>query len=229
MTVLDITEETYERDVVERSREVPVIVDFWAAWCGPCQALGPVLEREVESRAGTVELAKVDVDANPALSAQHGIQGIPAVKGFRDGRIVAEFVGMRSPTGVALFVDELLAPPRLEGALEELRSRGELPEIVHALEAGHHETALDLILEAIRDAPPPDREELRDLAVAIFDQLGQDDACDRCVPPSTCRSALLTRRQLQSFGPACGGVEVCPSRRDPVSPPRSLVPRSLDL
>ena len=88
---------------------------------------------------------------------------------------MAEFVGVRSPTGVALFVDELLAPPRLEGALEELRAQGELPEIVQALEAGDNETALDLILEAIRDAPPPDREKLRDLAVAIFDQLGQDD------------------------------------------------------
>ena len=175
MTAIDVTEETFERDVLERSRDVPVIVDFWAAWCGPCHALAPVLEREVESRAGTVELAKIDVDANPALSAEHGIQGIPAVKGFKDGRIVAEFVGVRSPSGVALFVDELLAPPRLESALEELRARGDLPEILKALEAGRDETALDLVLTAIRDASPSDREHLRSLAVAIFDHLGQDD------------------------------------------------------
>lgn len=171
----DVTEETFERDVVERSRDVPVIVDFWADWCGPCHALAPVLEREVESRAGAVELAKVDVDANPGLSARHRVQGIPAVKGFRDGRIVSEFVGARSPVGVASFVDELLAPPRLQGMLEELRASGDLPDVVTALETGDESAALDVILTAIADAPQADRDRLRDLAVAIFDHLGQHD------------------------------------------------------
>jgi thioredoxin len=172
---VNVTEDTFEQDVVERSRELPVIVDFWAAWCGPCHALSPVLEQEVERRDGAVALAKVDVDANPALSAAHRVQGIPAVKGYRDGRVVAEFVGARPPAAVAEFVDQLLAPPALEGAIEELRESGELPDVVAALDAGDEERALELLLERVGEATPEERARLRELAVAIFDHLGHDD------------------------------------------------------
>jgi putative thioredoxin len=172
---VEVTDATFEHDVLERSREVPVVVDFWAEWCGPCHALAPVLEKEVEARAGAVELAKIDVDAHQGLAATYGVQGIPAVKGFRDGRVVAEFVGAVGPAAVSTFVDALLAPPVIDSLLAELADSGELPDVRAALEAGEHEHALELILDAIPEAAPDERERLRELAVAVFDRLGQDD------------------------------------------------------
>jgi putative thioredoxin len=172
---VDVTDATFETDVVERSRELPVVVDFWAAWCGPCRALTPVLEQEVDTRNGAVVLAKVDVDSNPSLSAVYRVQGIPAVKAFKDGRVVSEFVGARSPVAVAAFFDELLARPAVEGLVEELRASGDLPEVLSALEAGDRARALDAVLVEIAEATPERRERLREVAVAVFQDLGPDD------------------------------------------------------
>ena len=94
--VKDVNEPAFEAEVIARSREVPVVVDFWAAWCGPCRVLGPILEREIAALGGRVELVKVDTDANPALAQRYDIRGIPAVKAFSGGEVTREFVGVQS-------------------------------------------------------------------------------------------------------------------------------------
>jgi putative thioredoxin len=171
---MDVTTEDFDREVVERSRELPVVVDFWAAWCGPCRMLGPVLEREAETRAGEFALVKVDVDANPELALRYRIQGIPAVKAFRDGDVVREFVGALPPAAVAQFLDDLTGPSATERLVAELHASGELPEVVTALEQDEHERALELLLEAISAAQGERRERLLDLTVGLFGDLGHE-------------------------------------------------------
>jgi putative thioredoxin len=127
---VDTSEATFARDVIERSYEVPVVVDFWAEWCGPCRALGPVIEKAVEARDGQVELVKLDTDANQRLAAEFRIQSIPAVKAFKDGRVVDEFVGALPPAAVERFLDGL-APSEADrlvasGGEEDLRRALEL-------------------------------------------------------------------------------------------------------
>jgi putative thioredoxin len=106
---MDVNSETFERDVIERSRELPVVVDFWAAWCGPCRILGPALERELAKRADRLELVKIDVDAEPMLATRYAIQSIPTVAVFRDGEPISGFVGAQPPATIAEFLDGLLA------------------------------------------------------------------------------------------------------------------------
>src|SRR3954452_9919970 len=130
---LDVTEENFQQAVIDRSREVPVVVDFWAEWCGPCRALTPALERAAESRAGDVDLVKIDTDANQRLAAAFGIQGIPAVKAFRDGEVVEEFVGAQPPANVQRFLDALV--PSQADALVEIGDEQSLRDAL-ALEPG---------------------------------------------------------------------------------------------
>jgi thioredoxin len=172
--VVDVTTESFERDVLERSQELPVVVDFWAAWCGPCLMLGPVLEREAEVRDGEFALAKVDVDANPELAERYGVQRIPAVKAFRAGRVVAEFVRAHPPAAVAHFLDEVTGPSATERLVAELQASGELPDVVVALARNDEERALELLLEAIAAADDARRDSLLRLTVGLFGELGDD-------------------------------------------------------
>jgi len=127
--ILDVNEQQFEQEVVERSKQVPVVVDFWAEWCGPCRMLTPVLEQAVREREGKVVLAKVDTDANPRISQAFGIRGIPAVKAFKDGRVVDEFTGAQPPARVAQFLDALVP-----SEAELLAASGDEQDLRRALE-----------------------------------------------------------------------------------------------
>jgi putative thioredoxin len=236
---MDVSEATFQSAVIDRSHTLPVVVDFWAEWCGPCRQLGPVIERAVAARAGKVELAKVDVDANPRLARAFQIQGIPAVKAFRDGKVAAEFVGAQPPANVERFLDSLLPseadglvaqgdedslrqalelePTRADAAVplaRLLRERGEidqaleilgrvpgsfaadglaarialeraptaeipqLREALAALDAGDHERALDLLIEALPSADGA-RDDIRRVVVGILDELGVESPLAR--------------------------------------------------
>jgi putative thioredoxin len=130
-TVTDVTDATFEQDVLDRSLTVPVVVDLWAPWCGPCRTLGPILEKVVEASDGAVELVKINVDDNPRVSTAFQVQSIPAVFAVRDRQVVDQFIGALPEQQVAEFIARLAPTP---SEADELVALGDEASLRRALE-----------------------------------------------------------------------------------------------
>ena len=199
-TYLDVTDATFEAEVLERSKTVPVVVDLWAEWCGPCRTLGPILEKVIDATGGQVVLVKVDTDANPGISQAFRVQSIPAVYALRDGGVVDGFVGALPENMVQQFIDTLL-PSEDEQLLQKLIDEGNEGSLRAALEIepGNEDavTGLAELLVARGEADEalalleriPESERTRRIAATarLADQPGDDDDHDATL------TALLDR------------------------------------
>ena len=175
----DVTDQTFEQDVVERSKTVPVVIDLWAEWCGPCKTLGPILEKVIAETDGAVELAKVDVDANPQISQAFKVQSIPAVFAMVDGKVVDGFVGAQPEPAVRDFVAKLGAPKELT-EVERLVEEGDEASLRKALELepDNHDAIIGLAEHLVA-------EEQTDKALALLSRIPET--------PETRRVAALAR------------------------------------
>ena len=198
LTAMDVTDATFQAEVIDRSRQVPVVVDLWAEWCEPCKSLGPILEKVVGETDGRVVLAKVDIDNNPGAAQAFQVQSIPAVFGMVDGQVAASFVGAQGEDAVRAFVEGLL-PAGEVSEVERLVALGDEASLIAALQLdndnvaavsalalllveragdGDREAALNL-LERIPESPETRRvaamariEPVEDIEASLADLLG---------------------------------------------------------
>jgi putative thioredoxin len=150
--MIDVTDDTFEPEVLARSEQQPVVVDLWAPWCGPCKTLGPILEKVVGETNGAVTLAKINVDENPRASATFQVQGIPAVYALRDRRIVNGFVGAQGEAAVRQFIESLV-PSEEENEVSALLAAGDEASLRKVLEVdpGHPEAVTALAEKLVQD------------------------------------------------------------------------------
>lgn len=187
---IEVTDATFATEVLERSKSIPVVVDFWAPWCGPCRVLGPVIEKVTAELQGQVILAKLNTDENPRVATQFRIQGIPAVKAFRNGRVIGEFTGAYPEPQVRQFFQQVVtaaAPPEVSPG-EEMLEKGDM--------AGA-ETYYRGVLEKTKDDP----DAIVGLAIVLLergDREGAEELLDR-IPTDRRAKALKHHMFLEEF------------------------------
>ena len=179
---MDVTDATFQAQVLDRSNQVAVVVDFWAEWCDPCRSLTPIIEKVVAETGGQVELAKVDIDANPGIAQSFQVQSIPAVYGVRDGQVVGNFVGAQGEDAVRSFVTGLLADNQ-PGPVDLLVEAGDETSLRQAIEIEPNNPVVVCALASLLTERDTDGDS--DEALALIAQIPES--------PETRRLAALAR------------------------------------